>query len=434
MLSVLVLARARSATLLGAALAAAGLIFLAAGFGAQLPADRLMLAVLAAVVGAALIAAGSQSSRWALYAGIVARVGRGPRSEWGLRAAVVLSAPLGGAGVIAYMLAALYGTLRSSPAAAAPLDWRRTAGTGMLGLAVVLAASAAGLTVGGDTALWAILLSCSGLALFWGAAGTRRVPIGDDLVDHTLLRTGLGLVLAIGGAVLVLTLTLRFHHVGATIAATATSLAVLALVVGPWWLRTRRLLAAERTERARAQERAELADHLHDSVLQTLAPIQRRAQDPGAVAALARGQERDLRDWLLGRRASLDAVNLTDALRAVCAEVEDAYGARFELVTVGDAPVDARLQALLAATREALVNAALHAPGAPVSAFMRVHDDAVTVYVHDRGPGFDPGSVPSERRGIRESIVGRMRRHGGDAEVRSAPGAGCEVILTIGPR
>ncbi len=425
------LPRRRSSSLLAAALAAAGLACFAAGLDSQLPSARLMLALLAGVLGASLIAVGSEGWRWALYAGIIARLARGPRSEWALRTAVVVTAPLAGAGVLAYMVAALYGTLRTPPAATPPLDWRRSAGTGMLGLAVVLAASAAGLTLGADTLLWTILLICSGLALFWGVAGTKRIAIGDDLVDHAFVRTSLGLVLAIGGAALVLSRALRFDHVGATVAGTATSLAVLALVVGPWWLRTRRLLAAERIERARAQERAELADHLHDSVLQTLALIQRRAEEPGAVAALARSQERDLRDWLLGRRASLDSVSLADALRALAADVEDAHEARFEVVTVGDARVDERLQALLAAAREALVNAARHAPGAPVSVFMRAQQDSVSVYVHDRGPGFDPEAIPSERRGIRESIVGRMRRHGGDAEVRSAPGAGCEVILTI---
>ena len=180
----------------------------------------------------------------------------------------------------------------------------------MLALSGVLAASAAHLTVGGSTVLWAILLIGSGLALFWGAAGILRDQDDYEAHDHTLLRTGLGLTLAIGGVVLVLTNTIHFHHVGATVAATATTLAVLALVVGPWWLRTRRLLEAERIERVRAQERAELADQLHDSVMQTLALIQRRAGDPAAVTTLAHRQERDLRDWLLGRSSTVDSDSL----------------------------------------------------------------------------------------------------------------------------
>jgi signal transduction histidine kinase len=218
-------------------------------------------------------------------------------------------------------------------------------------------------------------------------------------------------------------------------AATAVALVVLVLVVGPRWLRTSRALAAERTDRARAQERAELADHLHDSVLQTLALIQRRAGDPAAVSTIARRQERELREWLLGESAAKPAEDsLAGALRATVAEVEDLHGARVELVIVGDAPLDERAQALLGATREALSNAARHAPGAPISLFAKVTPAAIEVFVHDRGPGFDPGAVPPERRGVRESIIARIERHGGVAEVRSAPGDGCEVTLRVDRR
>jgi signal transduction histidine kinase len=300
-----------------------------------------------------------------------------------------------------------------------------------LGLSGVVAAGAAHLTVGGSAVLWAILLIGSGLALFWGAAGILRDQDDYEAQDHTLFRTGLGLTLAIGGVVLVLTHTVHFHHVGATVVATVTTLAVLALVLGPWWLRTRRLLEAERIERVRAQERAELADQLHDSVLQTLALIQRRAGDPAAVTTLARRQERDLRDWLLGRSSTVDSDSLASSLRAIAAGVEDQHGGEIEIVSVGDAPVDARVQALLAATREALLNAACHAPGAPVSVYARCEAGGITVYVHDRGPGFDPDTIPAGRHGVRDSIVARMHRNGGNAEIRSAPGAGCEVALSM---
>jgi len=343
---------------------------------------------------------------------------------------------LDGIGIALYTAATLADTLRSPAQPAAPVDWQRSAGTGMLGLAVVLGAHATGLTLGEPTALWVVLLAGAGVSLFWSGAGSwSGLPDEDRAgVDDTFLRTALGVGLAVAAALLVLNRTLRLHHVGPAAAGTAASLAILALVGGPWWLRSRRILAAERIARARAQERAEVADHLHDSVLQTLALIQRRSGDAGAVASLARRQERELRDWLLGRRPSLDSGSLTDALRAVAAHVEDAYGAEFELVIVGDADVDDRVGALLAATREALVNTAKHAPGAPVSVYCRADEEAITVYVHDRGPGFDPDDIPPERHGVRESIIGRVRRQGGIADVRSEPGAGCEVILSLDRR
>jgi signal transduction histidine kinase len=194
------------------------------------------------------------------------------------------------------------------------------------------------------------------------------------------------------------------------------------------------MLAAERGVRARAQERAEMADHLHDSVLQTLALIQLRAGDPAEVGGLARRQERELRDWLLGRPPDADVLTLAAGLRAVAAEIEDAHRAEVNVVTVGDTPLDERTRAVLAAAREALTNAARHAPGAAIFVFSRVDADGIDVFVHDRGPGFDIDGIPAQRRGVRESIIGRLDRVGGRAEIRSAPGGGCEVALHLGPR
>jgi signal transduction histidine kinase len=422
----------RPSLLTGLAVASVAGACAAASFAARPLSGELMLAGLAVLVGTLLLGlATDHDSSGGLYAGTIERLSAGPRTAWTIRAAVVATAPIAGAGVAAYAIGALHETLSAPPTQTPIVDWRRTAGTGMLGLGVILFARGAGLSLGGTTELWATLLICSGLALFWGAAGAWRTLGDDEAQDHTFLRTNLGLLLALAGALFVLSRTLHFHHLGPAIAGTATALAVLALVGGPWWLRTRRLLAAERIVRARALERAEMADHLHDSVLQTLALIQRRADDPAEVVALARRQERDLRDWLLAGDPRSESRSLGDGLRALVAEIEDAHRTAVELVIVGDAPLDARIEALIAATREALVNAQLHAPGAPVSVFARVADHELSVYVHDRGPGFDPSSIPSERRGIRESIIARMRRHGGDAEIHSEPGAGTEVILSL---
>jgi signal transduction histidine kinase len=191
-------------------------------------------------------------------------------------------------------------------------------------------------------------------------------------------------------------------------------------------------LAEERAERIRSQERAELAAHLHDSVLQTLTLVQKWAGDPTEVAALARRQERELRAWLAGNGSSPAGSSFAAALRAAAEEVEDGHRVKVEVVAVGDRPLDEGAEAVVAATREALTNAAKFAPGAgAVTVYAEAEADRLQVFVHDRGPGFEPTSVPADRRGLRESIVGRMERHGGRAEIRSTPGQGTEVELVL---
>jgi signal transduction histidine kinase len=202
-----------------------------------------------------------------------------------------------------------------------------------------------------------------------------------------------------------------------------------AIILAPWWLRLVRGLAAERAERIRSQERAEVAAHLHDSVLQTLALVQRRADDPREVAALARRQERELRAWL---NESRPTGTFAAALDAAASEVEGDHHVPIEVVTVGDAPLDDRTAALVAAVREALVNASKFAGPEPIAVYAEVEDGRFEVFVRDRGPGFDPEAVPADRRGVRDSIVGRMERHGGTATVHSRPGQGTEVELVLG--
>jgi signal transduction histidine kinase len=165
-------------------------------------------------------------------------------------------------------------------------------------------------------------------------------------------------------------------------------------------------------------------------VLQTLALMQRRIDDPREVAALARRQERELRAWLNGRHAAGDNT-VALALETAAAEVEEAHGVPVEVVAVGDAPLDARAEALVAAAREALVNAAKFAGDGPVALYAEVAAGRIEVFVRDRGPGFDPAAVPADRRGVRESIIGRMERHGGRAAVHTALGEGTEVELVL---
>jgi signal transduction histidine kinase len=216
------------------------------------------------------------------------------------------------------------------------------------------------------------------------------------------------------------------------LAALVVATAVI-LISAPFWRALLRRLGTERVARARADERANVAAHLHDSVLQTLALIQKRSDDPEQVARLARRQERELRDWLADNEPSRPDERLADALRAAAAEIEDAHGTPIEAVVVGDARLDDRSRALVAASREALTNAVKFASaGGPVRLYAEIDSAAARVFVDDRGPGFDPDAIPADRRGVRESIIGRMQRHGGSAEIRSAPGEGTEVELGLG--
>lgn len=208
------------------------------------------------------------------------------------------------------------------------------------------------------------------------------------------------------------------------------ALAGVVLALAPVLWRMAGQLREERIARIREQERAEVAAIVHDQVLHTLALIQRHASDPASVTRLARGQERSLRGWLY-RPAASPNERFAAALEQVAGEVEDAYGITVETVVVGDAAYDERVAALVAATREALVNAARHAKVSSVSLYAEVEDETLTVFVRDRGVGFDMSTMDSDRHGVRGSIIGRMQRHGGTARLRSIPGEGTEVELSI---
>jgi signal transduction histidine kinase len=223
------------------------------------------------------------------------------------------------------------------------------------------------------------------------------------------------------------------QNLTATLTAMAFSLLALAglvVAMAPVLWRIIGQLGEERVARIREQERAEVAAVVHDQVLHTLALIQRHSSDPGSVMRLARGQERSLRAWLY-KPAGSPSDRFAAALEEIAAEVEDAYGITVETVVVGDAELDYRVAALVAATREALVNAARHAGIATVSLYAEVEADALTVFVRDRGAGFNLSDVDDDRHGVQGSIIGRMERHGGTAQIRSAPGEGTEVQLQI---
>jgi signal transduction histidine kinase len=263
-----------------------------------------------------------------------------------------------------------------------------------------------------------------------GAAPTRRRVV----MAVSRLLAGAGLV-ALGTSTLVAPRHLNDADISAALAAVGV-VAGFSLVLAPWWLRLGRELVAERRERARAEERAEMAAHLHDSVLQTLALIQRSADDQHQVKRLARAQERQLRSWLFdgkapGETGEGEPARLAAALMAVQQGVEEVHGVRVEVVTVGDTCLDDRSRALVAATREAVVNAAKWSGADVVAVYAEVETDAVSVFVRDRGRGFDPAAVAPDRRGISESVHARIERHGGISLVRSSPGQGTEVELKM---
>ena len=330
--------------------------------------------------------------------------------------------------------------------------WHLSAGVGLLVLAALLIFRELGIWWS-DAFVWPLALVGAGLALLWSqtraaARPPELAPSGARLETAArpdeerapssslavLYRGGFGIALVVGAALLFL------NSAGALGAArdaafTATvSIVALALILAPFIWRLGRNLAAERSARIRSQERAEVAAHLHDSVLQTLTLMQKRSSDPREVAALARRQERELREWLADEGPGTDegtSGGFAAALGAAAADVEDAHRVPIDVVAVGDCPLDERAGAVVAAAREALTNAAKFAPDDAISVYAEVTPQRIEAYVRDRGPGFAPEAIAADRRGISESIVGRMRRHGGDATIASVPGSGTEIALSL---
>ncbi|MEV7278528.1 PspC domain-containing protein [Streptomyces sp. NPDC093111] len=289
--------------------------------------------------------------------------------------------------------------------------------------------------------VWPSLLIGIGVVLVWRQADNARRASWTDpgrrrrvlqlvrgLVGVALVGTGLAVFLVVRGSV---------AQLGTALTAAVAVLTGIALLAGPWLVRMSQDLNEERTLRIRAQERAEVAAHVHDSVLHTLTLIQRNADDPGEVRRLARAQERELRNWLYkpegtGKDEDEEPATVAEAVKRAAAEVEDKHGVPLEVVVVGDCPLDEKLGAQMQAAREAMVNAAKYGgEGGAVQVFAEVEGRTVFVSVKDRGPGFDLDAVPDDRMGVRESIIGRMQRNGGSARLRSVPGGGTEVELEM---
>ena len=351
-----------------------------------------------------------------------------------VRLAFVVLTIFGGSGVLLYAGLWAFVPRAAEPGTAERHDLIQLPAMAALALGGLLLAHQLGVTAI-DPGLWPVLVVGAGVALVWRQADeTSRARWLGASEDRRARRLRL-----LGGGVLLLAGLAGFlasnHELQAAregLVAIGVVVAGLALTLAPWWWGLVQDLTAERRERIRSQERAELAAHLHDSVLQTLALIQRRADSPTDVQRLARSQERELRAWLYARRDEMGIEGtLASAIEAVAADVEERHGLPVEVVTVGDCPLDDRLESMVRAAREAMVNAAKFSGVDHVDVFVEVEGDDVEVFVRDTGAGFDPDAVPEDRRGIADSVIGRMARHGGAATVRSAVGEGTEVELRM---
>ncbi len=374
-----------------------------------------------------------------------------------VRVGFVVAAVLGGAGIAAY--AVLWAMLPAGPPAGVQAPGLASATRGGrrpgparrlfdVGPVVVLGALAIGAVfvlqgvLGAGGWVWPLAIAIVGVALLWrqadeaqrerwvdarGRIDPVRIVLGDGgWASYARLAAGVGLIV-----VAIVLFTLRGGSLSLARDVTLAVLLVLgglAIVVGPWIYRLAAELSDEREERVRTQERADVAAHLHDSVLQTLALIQK---NPSDAARLARSQERDLRAWLFSTE-SIDERTVASALRAMAGEVEDAWNLTVDVVAVGDCDLDEAMRPIVSAAREATTNAAKHAGVGRVDIYAEITPGAVDVFVRDRGAGFDPDTTPEDRLGVRRSIIDRMHRHGGTADVRSAPGEGTEVRLHLG--
>ncbi|MCW2829875.1 MAG: ATPase [Aeromicrobium sp.] len=307
----------------------------------------------------------------------------------------------------------------------------QTIALGALGIGVLVLLQATGRGIN-DGLFAPMLIGVVGVAVIW-----RQL---DDVSRNRWMRETRGWVFAsrvAAGGALVATAMLYFLTKeggwGAALnlaSALAVALLGLGLILGPWIARLVGDLTEERRERVRSQERADVAAHLHDSVLQTLALLQRNAGDSAAVATLARRQERELRAWLYGNDEQ-PGDSLVAALRASAADVEDTLHVPVEVIAVGDAPLDPDVAALARAAREAMINAAKHAGVDRIDVYLESNGRTAEVFVRDRGVGFDVAVIPPDRMGVRGSIIDRIERHGGTATIRSAPGEGTEVALSV---
>nr|WP_245775607.1 ATP-binding protein [Saccharopolyspora flava] len=389
-----------------------------------------------------------------LLAGVCAGVAEhlGVRVLWVRMTFAVLSA-LGGAGILGYALLWAFVPQGGGSRPATKREWQQGFGIVLLGVGAL---AGFGAVLSMPTWLTVpLVVALVGAAVVWREAddsqrrrwrqGARSGVAGALLgsgARSAWIRVMAGAALVVLGMVLLVGSTTSLDALPTGLLASGATLVGVAVLTVPWWVRMVRDLNVERSSRIRSQERAEIAAHLHDSVLQTLALIQKQAGSEREVRRLARGQERELRGWLYGPDgygAAGDSAVPSGAEKGtfaaevarICGEVEDHFAITVQQVVVGDCEVDDRLTALVNAAREALVNAAKHAGVCEVSVYAEVEPEVVSVFVRDRGAGFDPDQVPEDRHGLADSVRGRVQRHGGKVKVRTSPGQGTEVAMEM---
>ncbi len=328
-----------------------------------------------------------------------------------VRLVFALLAFASGAGIVAYLGA---WAMLPAPGSPAPPRGRRIGGLVLLVWAVILALRGLGLA---DSLVWPLALAAAGVVL-----ATSSMTFG---LRRRHLQAGAVVLVVLG---IVLFVEQNSGGSASTLLAPGAVAVALMLVLVPWAFRLVRERDAERAERVRSEERADLAARVHDSVLQTLTLIQK---EPGDARRLARRQERELRAWLYPDREAAAEGTLANAVESTAAQIEELHGVRVEVVRTGDAPLDERAQALVLAAREAMANAARHSGVEEVSVFLDAGAAGISLYVRDRGTGFEAEAVAGDRRGLSESIRGRMERVGGSARIVSAPGEGTEVELEL---
>lgn len=375
----------------------------------------------------------------ALLSGVAGGLG----AWWGVepvlvRIAFVVLSFAGAVGVVAYLVAWALSLDPGDPRAPRAKESAPTQSTafGAIVFGSVLLLREVGLWLG-DAVGIPLLIAAVGGAFVYVAPGRERRPrFGRGVLGlhgrsnrPSLTNLLIGGALVVGGVVWFLTINRSFQGIYAVLLAVAITTAGLAVVFGPWVYRLANQLGEERRDRIRSEERSELAAHLHDSVLQTLALIQRNASSPRTMASLARRQERELRAWLYGQ-PTLDGVRRT-TFDQFLEDIEDAHGVSIDTVVVGDFPSNEQTQAVALACREAATNAARHSGVDEISVYVEREPNQITAFVRDRGKGFDPKAIGDGRRGIADSIRRRIQRHGGTVSITSAPGEGCEVQITM---
>lgn len=364
-----------------------------------------------------------------------------------VRVAFVLLTFAGGFGLVTYLL--LWLLARPEPLDAVAVTARRSLPrpTVRQVLGGVLVVAGIGLLLWwagfwyGEVMAWPVVLAAIGFAILWarsGEEGSGRSLFGGPgsvwqsivTARGSLTRLAIGSALILAGMAVFLAANTSLAAAGNMLLAGFVFLGGAALLAGPWVWGMGRELVEERNSRVRSEAHAEMAAHLHDSVLQTLALIQRSGTQREMVS-LARTQERDLRAWLYGRAPALTGMRLRDAIDAMAGKIERSEQVSVEAVVVGDAEMDGPMRALVAACGEATLNAARHSGATEISVYVEVEGERVSAFVRDHGGGFDPLGVPDDRRGIADSIIGRMERYGGSAEITSRPGGGTEVALRL---